>query len=160
MAPAKIRNCKVVHETYPIVDIAQETIILYLCSEDGHVTKEMEQLDNKFRFLDHFKRQNKLLGQCVRFDRTKNYILYGCTVRKGKNDDFQFGAFEKCLREVQKKNNNDKYHYVGIQAVDSRDWSLNLKIINLLRNLMRNVEIYVCWPGELGSQIPDKNRNY
>ncbi|XP_064211328.1 uncharacterized protein LOC661444 isoform X2 [Tribolium castaneum] len=149
----KHRNCKVTNETYPIKDIEAGTVILYFSSEDESITDEMRSLDEKFTFLREFKFARKSLGNVIFNSKTSDYLLCGCIVRKHKSDPFDFEAFRRCLQSIQKENKKYKYYYYAFQAFEDQDSTINQKIINLMRNSLRDVEVYVCWVGELQKEI-------
>lgn len=149
-------TCKVVNVKKPVANIESETTIIYLSSEDGYESDEMEQLDKKYPFLSQFRRERKSLGTIIRSDfSTKYYILYGCIVKKTNECPFDFVSFTKCLTQINKHNKKDKYVYIGFQAIkDEKDDLLMEKIVTLLRNYLTNVEIYICWDGDLVSHMP------
>ncbi|XP_044269461.1 uncharacterized protein LOC123014415 [Tribolium madens] len=149
----KHKNCKVTHETYPIKDIESGTVILYFSSEDEFITDEMRSLDEKFNFLNEFKFGRKSLGSVIFTTKTTDYLLCGCIVRRRKNDSFDFQAFQKCLQAIQRENRKHKYYYYAFQAFEDKDSTLNQKIINLMRNSLRDIEVYVCWVGDLQKEI-------
>lgn len=103
-------------------------------------------MNKKFNFIDHFKKNTKKLGDTIRFeDRSKNYILYGCIVRKTQQSAFDFNAFARCLLQIKKDNKKDQFYYAAYQMLtDDKDRFINEKIITLLRNLLREVDVYVC----------------
>lgn len=87
-----------------------------------------------------------MIGDAIKYaHNSKYYILYGCIVRKTRNDCFDFESFEKCLLQINKNNKKDEFYYVAYQSItDKNDCYINDKIITLLRNVLRNVEVYVC----------------
>lgn len=96
--------------------------------------------------MPQFKQAEKKLGDVIRYyHRNKYYILYGCVVRKTSKSDFDFESFGKCLFQIKKDNKKDCFCYVAYQTItDENDSNINNKIITLLRNLLREVEVYVC----------------
>ncbi|KAJ8924825.1 hypothetical protein NQ315_000979 [Exocentrus adspersus] len=160
-SPAKSQSCKVVHVQKSVADIEAYTIILYLSTEDGHVTSEMEKLAEKFPFLGEFMEGKKHLGEVIKYEvRNKAYILYGCIVRKTMKDDFDFISFRKCITQINKNNKKDAYEYVAIQAIaDESDDLFMEKIITLLRNCLVKVDVYVCWDGDLARKMPVSHRD-
>ncbi|KAJ8964332.1 hypothetical protein NQ314_004975 [Rhamnusium bicolor] len=130
-SPEKPLNqpCKVVHVNKSVADIEAETTIIYLSAEDGHISKEMEQLNKNFSFLKEFKLARKQLGIPIKCDIPKKYyILYGCIIRKTHEDHFDFVSFRKCVSQINKNNKKDGYVFVAIQAIkDDKDDLINEK---------------------------------
>lgn len=145
-----------------IADIESETTIIYLSSEDGYVSEEMNQLDKKFSFLAEFTRASKRLGDVIRSDFPKRYyILYGCIVRKTNKEPFDFVSFAKCVSQINKNNRKENYYYIAIQAIkDERDQLLMEKILTILKNYLTKVEVYVCWHGNLVDKMPISYRDF
>lgn len=142
----KDNTCKVVYDANPVAKIDKGTIIIYFSTEKGEIEEDTIELANKFKFLDQLKKVPRRLGDAIRFDdRSKNYILYGCIVRKTLNSPFDFESFAKCLSLIKKENRKDFFAYIAYQSItDKNDFIINDKIVTLLRNLMRDVEVYVC----------------
>lgn len=142
----KDSSCKVVYDENPVAKIDIGTIIIYFSTETGEIEEDTLELANKFKFLDQLKKATRRLGDAIRFeDRSKNYILYGCIVKKTRNSPFDFQSFAKCISQIKKDNKKDLFGYIAYQSItDKNDFIINDKIITLLRNLMRDVEVYVC----------------
>lgn len=143
----KDTSCKVVYDDNPVSKIASGTIIIYFSTERGDIEEDVHELSEKFNFLEPFKRTlPKKIGDSIRYeDKRKYYILYGCIVRKTSKDLFDFNGFAKCLSQINKDNKKDCYDYVAYQNInDNNDPIINTKIVTLLRNLLREVEVYVC----------------
>ncbi|KAJ8949319.1 hypothetical protein NQ318_006744 [Aromia moschata] len=161
-SPEKPQNitCKVVHVEKPIADIEEETSIIYLSSVDGHVSTEMEQLSKKFAFLSEFKKSPKNLGDVITYKMPKRfYVLKGCIVRKTKNDLFDFKSFRNCVQQISRDCKKEQYVYVAFQAIkDDQDDLINDKIITILKNYMRGVDVYICWDGDLVKEMPSSAR--
>lgn len=155
MPPQKHLNCKLKNETYPIEKIEDETIFLFLSPEDRFISDEMKQLNKKFEFahaFDHFK---KVLGN-VFFYPTKDVrnLLCGCIVKQHTEDPIDFVAFGTCLQKIKKENRKYELGYIAMQAFrDQADPCIMFKIINILRNTMHDVEVYICWPGDLQQDL-------
>ncbi|KAJ3660383.1 hypothetical protein Zmor_004833 [Zophobas morio] len=153
------RNCRVTHETYAIETIDTGTVILYFSSEDEHISDEMRKLDEKFHFLSDFRYAKKAKGNVILNTRNQNYLICGCIVKKTERDPFDFIALQKCLSAIQKENRKSKFYYYAFQAMrDETDSCINYKIINILRNSLREVEVYVCWPGDLQNEMVPRDR--
>lgn len=129
----------------PIWDIESYTVIVYFSTEDGYLTNSVIELDKKFHFLNKFRQTRRNLGDAIRHDdKNRNYILYGCIVRKSKEDSFDFKSLKKCLLEVNKNNRQDQYDYIAFEALGDDEGLLHEKILTLMRFYLRKVEIYVC----------------
>ncbi|CAH0547635.1 unnamed protein product [Brassicogethes aeneus] len=153
--PPRVSNCKVVNVDYSISAIETGTIILYWASEDGHVTDVIADLDKKFNIRTDYKSARCALGEVIRHDKSRQgYLIYGCVVRKCFKDELDFAALQSCVKNVQKANRKDYYEYVGVQAVKDKDPLMNKKIVNILRNSLTKVDVYVCWPGDLKNDMP------
>ncbi|KAG5889537.1 hypothetical protein JTB14_036628 [Gonioctena quinquepunctata] len=150
---------KLVNHYQPLKDIDEYTIILYLSTEDGNVSEEMEELNQRFNFLSNFRQSPKKLGISIRTE-WKNYLLYGCIVRKTVKAPFDFESFAKCLSDINKNNNKDKFEYVALQVVyDETDDILNEKIITLLRDRLKRVDIYMCYGKRDENQTTTPNKD-
>lgn len=119
---------------------------MYFGSEDGHISHDMEELDKKFKVVFHYQTyRNRKLGNIVIQNNNADYPVYGCIVRKNKDDKFDFAALKKCMQEINKINKKDQYEYVGVSEVlDDDDCILMDKIINIMRYELRHVNIYIC----------------
>ncbi|CAH1372302.1 unnamed protein product [Tenebrio molitor] len=152
------RNCKVTYEKYPIQDIEYGTVIVYFSSEDEFVSPEMHSLDAKFHFLREFGFAKKMSGSVIFYTKTDGYLLCGCIVKKTKADPFDFVALQKCLYSIQTESKKRQLYYVAFQALTDEDTCMNHKLVNVMRNSFREVEVYVCCPGELYDDIMAKER--
>ncbi|RZC34553.1 uncharacterized protein BDFB_002649, partial [Asbolus verrucosus] len=147
------KNCRVTNVDYPIQRIEEGTIIVYLSSEDGEISEEMNLLNEKFNFLNEFRYSRKSKGRVVYFNRNENYLLCGCIVKRIETDPIDFESFQTCIYDIQKTNKKYSFYYIGFQAIRDEDTIVNYKIMNILRNAMRDVEVYICWPGDLQHMI-------
>lgn len=131
-----------------VTEIADGTIIIYFSTEKGEIEEDVNKLDAKFHFLEQFKKSIKKLGDVIKYEsKTKFYILYGCIVRKTRNEPFDYEAFQKCLLQINRNNKKDLFYYVAYQLIPDNKSYINDKIITLLRNVLRDVEVYVCTTG-------------
>lgn len=92
----------------------------------------------------------------------EDYRLYGCIVRDRERDEFGFQLFQKCIETIQRENRKLRYNFVGISAFlegGSRGTLLLSKVVNLLKNSLTNVSVYVCWPEEIRSCMPYGDRS-
>jgi hypothetical protein len=109
----------------------------------------MHELDAKFHFLREFGIAKKTSGSVIFYTKAENYLLCGCIVKKTKADPFDFVALQKCLSSIQSENRKYKFYYVAFQALTDEDPCINHKLVDVMRNSFRKVEVYVCCPGEL-----------
>ncbi|KAF5294471.1 hypothetical protein FQR65_LT01597 [Abscondita terminalis] len=154
-------KCPVRNVRYPLVDIEGGTAIIYFGTVNGHVSEDMESLDNKFRIIGEYKRANRKLGDVIQaYKSQQEYSLLGCITRNTEKDPFDFVSFQKCIAQI-KKLNKSYYAYVGIQAfLDDDDLLLN-KITTMLRYSLVKVDVYVCWGGNmLNFMPPDRGGDY
>lgn len=150
-----IKKCKVFFESKQITEIDSETIIIYFASKDGKKTDTMKNLDNKFKFLSHFEKEAKTVGETIRLVPLflKNYVLYGCIVKENHDDLFSFVAFANCLKSVIKNYRTDGYFYIAFQS--EHDDMLNTKILNVMKHTLKDIDIYVCGYTETPSNLED-----
>jgi hypothetical protein len=118
----------------------------------------MHALDAKFHFLREFALAKKTSGSVIFYTQAENYLLCGCIVKKTKADPFDFDALQKCLYSIQSENRKHKFYYVALQALTDEDPCINHKLVDVMRNSFRKVEVYVCCPGELYDDIMAKER--
>jgi hypothetical protein len=109
----------------------------------------MHALDAKFHFLREFALAKKTSGSVIFYTQAENYLLCGCIVKKTKADPFDFVALQKCLYSIQSENRKYKFYYVAFQALTGEDPCINHKLVDVMRNSFRKVEVYVCCQGEL-----------
>lgn len=134
----------------PITKIDSGTLILYFATAKGDEDLIMKQMSKKFNFLSKFQAHRpKILGDIV-YSEDKNWGLCGCIVRNTSSEQISFKSLNKCIQNINKKNKSfgrDAFNYVALQWVDAQQYSdeiVNDKIIMMLRNYLRNVDIYVC----------------
>lgn len=127
---------------YTLLDIEPGTIITYFLTEKAETTDNMEKLNAKFPFMVQNRNASNRLGDVVKYDKTKDYVLYGCVVRRTLKDPFDFESFQKCLTQINKFNRQDLYEYVGI--TEESDKLLHEQILTVMKTILRKVDIYVC----------------
>ncbi|CAG9766890.1 unnamed protein product [Ceutorhynchus assimilis] len=144
-------KCKLVIEEVPVTKIAPSTLILYLATTKGEEDDIIRNMSKKFNFWPSFKKQEKTLGDIVYFDdKVQNYGICACVVRKTRREPISFLTLHSCLQKINKKNKefgNNCFEYVALQWLDSYDYfddSINQKIITMLINFLRNVDVYIC----------------
>jgi hypothetical protein len=141
-----------------LVDIENQTALLYFGSEDGSVDKCGEDLDRKFNFLLEYRKQKKVVGDVVRLEK-RNEVLYGLIVRKKQSDAFSYINFEKCVYNLRKLVKKDQFFYIGVEAFCVSDDSGTMeKVISVMKSILTDptLELYVCWPKELEHCRRDK----
>ncbi|KAF2883990.1 hypothetical protein ILUMI_22188 [Ignelater luminosus] len=151
------KKCPVRNVEKPVVQIEPETAIVYFGSEDGYVSEEVDSLSTKFRTVKRdYTTSNRKLGDVIQTWSDNNYALYGCIVKKQKDDLFDYISFQKCINRLRTLNSKEnKFYYVAFQAfLDQSDDLVISKVINLLRYSLRDVEVYVCWPHHLAYLMP------
>lgn len=149
----ELQRSKVVNAKYPLSKIESGSIVLYFGTENGDTNPVMESLDKKYYIIPNYKKSQKILGNVIRTEKF-NDIIYGCIVKKKNEDLFNFAYFEKCLKEIKKRNKKDQYMYVAIEAIRDEDLLLE-KITNIIRTILYDLELYICWPEELQYYMPD-----
>lgn len=153
-----IRKCLVKNVEKPAVQIEAETAIVYLGSEDGYVTEEIDSLSTKFRTVRRdYTTSNRKLGDVIQTWSNDNYYaLYGCIVKKQRDDLFDYISFQKCINRLKTLNRKENmFYFVAFQAfVDKSDDLIITKIVNMLRYSLIGVDIYVCWPQQLAHLMP------
>lgn len=91
------------------------------------------------------------LGEIVFYDDKVNKLgVLGCAVRFTTSDVISFKSLHKCLQEINERNHKDgnicysraAFQWVNEIAYD--DFLINQKIITLLINTLRDIEVYVC----------------
>lgn len=134
----------------PITKIDSGTLILYLATAKGDEDLIMKEMSKKFNFLSKFQAHRpKILGDIV-YSEDKNWGLCGCIVRNTSSEQISFQSLNKCIQNINKKNKSfgrDAFNYVALQRVDPEQYSdemVNEKIIMMLRDYLRNVDVYVC----------------
>ncbi|XP_076272304.1 uncharacterized protein LOC143203879 isoform X1 [Rhynchophorus ferrugineus] len=152
-APKKqMKTCRLMRENYHLTAIAEGTAIMYLTTEKGDPDEIMKDLDAKFNFLSKARVQysSKRLGECIIVE-DKQYVFFGCIVRKSNKEPISFESLKKCIQAFNKKNKsygNDCFYYVGFQEIKDtesyQDTQINEKVITLLTNTLRDVDVYFC----------------
>lgn len=139
----------------PIIDLEAWSIIIYIGYEDGYVSDHIKELDKKFKILAEYQKRCKSEKTIETVIKTKNYILYGFIIKKNKDDNICYKRFDECLVQVQKYNRKHLYEYVGFEYFeDENDPCVMDKLINLLRNTLSHVEIYICYPKQYELRCP------
>lgn len=142
---------------YKLDAIEAMTLIVYFGYEDDRIlTDEMRALNSKFRIAIDYSSQRKSIGQVIISKNVPNYVLFGCIVRKTKNDQFSFSALQKCMYEVNSKNKELQYEYVGVSKLIDDDDVLTEKVLNIMKHTLRFVHIYVCLPINEGEKDSKK----
>ncbi|KAK4872808.1 hypothetical protein RN001_014837 [Aquatica leii] len=161
LVPPKTTKCPVKNVRYPLVEIEPGTAIIYFGTVNGHVSEDLQSLDNKFRIIGDYMRANRKLGDVIQvYKNDQQYSLLGCITRNTEKDLFDFSSFQKCIVQVKKLNKNH-YGYIGIQAFhDDHDDLLLNKIINMMRYSFIKVEVYVCWGGKMLNFMPSERGDY
>jgi hypothetical protein len=134
-----------------LIDIENQTALLFFGSEDGSLDKCGEDLARKFNFQQDYSKQSKAVGGVIRLEK-RNEVLYGLIVSKKQSDAFSYINFEKCLSTLRKMVKKDKFFYIGIEAFCVNDDSDTMeKVISVMKNMLTdpNLELYICWPKEL-----------
>lgn len=139
--------CKITYVNYPLVHMEYGSILLYFINECGGIICDtMYNLDKKFHFINDFYGQvkNRVVGNVIKYlDNVNHFLLLGCVVKKNMYDKCDFVNFENCLRKINEEYVFYNYYYVGIELVDTNK-VYNEKVVSLMRNVLMNVEIYVC----------------
>lgn len=112
----------------------------------------MQHIAKKSDFLPTFHRYRpESLGEIVYYDdKVNNFGVVGCAVRYTTSDVISFKSLHKCLEEINELNHRFAKNYftcVAFQWVNEiayDDFLINQKIITLLINTLRNVQVYVC----------------
>ncbi|KAK4872807.1 hypothetical protein RN001_014836 [Aquatica leii] len=161
LAPAKTTKCRVRNVWYPLFEIEGGTAIIYFGTVNGHVSEDIQNLDNKFRIIGAYLSANRKLGDVIQvYKNDQQYSLLGCITRNTEKDPFDFSSFQKCIVQIKKLNQNH-YDSIGIQAfIDHQDRLLLCKIINMMRHSFIKVEVFVCWGGKLLDFMPPESRDY
>ncbi|KAK7873270.1 hypothetical protein R5R35_011338 [Gryllus longicercus] len=136
-----------------LVNIDRSTLLVVFGSECGYVDATMQELDEKFRFINDYKTKPKKMGDVLEVTKLGEIICI-LIVKKRKDDLMSYVALEQCLVRLKKIFKNNEYTYMGLQAFMDGDDDLTVaKIVTLLKNIFAYTEgeAWICWPNELES---------
>ncbi|XP_046665092.1 uncharacterized protein LOC124357382 isoform X4 [Homalodisca vitripennis] len=137
------------HIVMDLVTIAPQTALLFLGTEDGHLDSAATNLNNKFNFVNHYKKTKKIVGKTYCNELSNDYYIYSLIIAKTPKDKILFTDVEECCKDFSKLLKKHKFEFVGLEvAVEwSGDTTFTEKIVTLLRNtLPRSVkQLWVCY---------------
>uniref|UniRef100_A0A1B6GF14 Macro domain-containing protein n=1 Tax=Cuerna arida TaxID=1464854 RepID=A0A1B6GF14_9HEMI len=137
------------HTVMDLVTIAAQTALLFLGTEDGHLDSAATNLNNKFNFVNDYKKSKKIVGKTYRNELSNDYYIYSLIIAKTAKDKILFTNVEECCKDFSKWLRKDEFEFVGLEvAVEwSGDTTFTEKIVTLLRNsLPRSVkQLWVCY---------------
>lgn len=138
-----------------MVDIEPKTGLIYFGTEDSYVSKDITSLDTKFSgLIQSYKRAAKNVGEVVRTE-LRGEVLYGLIVKNTNDDKMRFTDLENCCKKLSTLNKKDGYYYFGIDAPFKEGGSMHMeKIINVMRSILYDNDIYICWPEDRRNFMP------
>jgi hypothetical protein len=136
-----------------LVDMDSGTARVFIVYETLYPDTIMQDLNTKFKFLNHFKTNSTLSkGEVYRYEsKYPKEILYGLIVRD-RSGRIDFQALETALKSLSKTLYNDKYKYLALEAIyDENDPTVMEKIITIMkwtlgRNCKNSVTVSICYP--------------